>query len=205
MGDLSFPGLEGSPGGHGNPLQYSCLENPHGQRSLEGSSPWGHKELDTTERLSTHRSYLVSGGIILRLAVSLFYWNHILYFVGVVSHSYISDSWDPMNCSTQGSSVHGIFFKARIQQWVAISSFKGSSWPRDWTQVSSVSCIAGGFLTTKPPEKLLYFILWLLISSCLFLCIFGCILQPVLYFLSLIFHLNLFQIFIKLYFQFIFN
>ena len=36
-------------GGHDNPLQYSCLENPHGQRSLVCYSPWGHKELDTTE------------------------------------------------------------------------------------------------------------------------------------------------------------
>ena len=36
-------------GGHGNPLQYSCLENPHGQRSLAGYSPWGHKESDATE------------------------------------------------------------------------------------------------------------------------------------------------------------
>ena len=33
----SIPGLERFPGGgHGNPLQYSCLENPHGQRSLMG-------------------------------------------------------------------------------------------------------------------------------------------------------------------------
>ena len=40
-------------GGHGNPLQYFCLENPYGQRSLVGYSPWGHKELDTTERIST--------------------------------------------------------------------------------------------------------------------------------------------------------
>ena len=39
--------------GHGNPLWYSCLENPHGQRSLAGYSPWGHKESDTTEQLST--------------------------------------------------------------------------------------------------------------------------------------------------------
>jgi len=30
-------------GGHGNPLQYSCLENPHGQRNLADYSPWGHK------------------------------------------------------------------------------------------------------------------------------------------------------------------
>ena len=45
-----IPGLGRSPGGrHGNPLQYSCLENPHEQRNLAGYSPWGHKELDTTE------------------------------------------------------------------------------------------------------------------------------------------------------------
>ena len=54
-GDLgSIPGLGRSPGGwHGNPLQYSCLENPHGQRSLAGYSPWGLKESDMTEQLST--------------------------------------------------------------------------------------------------------------------------------------------------------
>ena len=46
----SIPGLGRSPGGgHGNPLKYSCLGNPHGQRSLVRYSPWGHKELETTE------------------------------------------------------------------------------------------------------------------------------------------------------------
>ena len=46
-----FPGLGRIPGGgHGHPLQYSCLENPHGQRNLGGYSPWGHKESDMTER-----------------------------------------------------------------------------------------------------------------------------------------------------------
>ena len=40
-------------GGRGNPLQYSCLENPHGQRSLAGCNPGGHKESDMAERLST--------------------------------------------------------------------------------------------------------------------------------------------------------
>ena len=45
-GDLgSILELGRSPGGgHGNPLQCSCLENPHGQRSVAGCSPWGHKE-----------------------------------------------------------------------------------------------------------------------------------------------------------------
>ena len=40
-------------GGHCNPLQYSCLENPHRQRSPGGYSPWGCKESDRTEWLST--------------------------------------------------------------------------------------------------------------------------------------------------------
>jgi len=45
-----------SPGGeHGNPLQYSCLENPHGQRSLADYSPWGRKESDMTEQLKTKK------------------------------------------------------------------------------------------------------------------------------------------------------
>ena len=45
-----IPGLGRSPGGgYGNPLEYSCLENPHGQRSLAGYSPWGQNETDTVE------------------------------------------------------------------------------------------------------------------------------------------------------------
>ena len=41
--------------GVANPLQYSCLENPHGQRGLVGYSPWGWKETYMTERLGTAR------------------------------------------------------------------------------------------------------------------------------------------------------
>ena len=44
--------------------------------------------------------------------------------------------WDPMDCSPQGSSVHGISH-ARILQWVVISFTRGSSWPRDQTCISS--------------------------------------------------------------------
>ena len=43
--------------------------------------------------------------------------------------------WDPMDCSPPGSSVHGIF-QTRIQEWVAISFYRGSSQPRDPTRVS---------------------------------------------------------------------
>ena len=69
VGDLySIPGLGRSPGeGHGNPLQYSCLENPHGQRSLAGC-----KELDMAEWLNTaHGSSIFN-----------FFWKlSILFFI----------------------------------------------------------------------------------------------------------------------------
>ena len=48
-----------------------------------------------------------------------------------------------MVCSLPGSSVHGIF-QAKVLEWVAISFSRGSSWPRDQTQVP---CIAGRFFT----------------------------------------------------------
>ena len=47
---------------------------------------------------------------------------------------------DPMKCGPPGSSVHGIL-QARILEWAAISFSRGSSWPRDWTYVSCISCI----------------------------------------------------------------
>ena len=55
-GDLgSIPGSGRSPGeGNGKPLQYSCQESSHGQRSLVGYSPQDHKESDMTEQLSKH-------------------------------------------------------------------------------------------------------------------------------------------------------
>ena len=58
-GDLGLiPGLGRSPGGgHGNPIQYSCLENPQGQRSLAGYSPWSCKESDMTEHAHTHTNF----------------------------------------------------------------------------------------------------------------------------------------------------
>ena len=45
---------------------------------------------------------------------------------------------DPMNCSLPGSSIHGVF-QARVLEWVAISSSRGSSQPRDWTRVSRIA------------------------------------------------------------------
>ena len=59
---------------------------------------------------------------------------------------------DPMDCSPPGSSVHGIS-QARILESVAVSSSRGSFWPRGWTWVSGISCIIGKFFTTEPPGK----------------------------------------------------
>ena len=103
-GDLGLiPGLERSPEQGLQPTQYSCLENPHGQRSLVGYSPWDHKESDTIEHLP-------------------------------------------------GSSVCGIP-QARILEWVAMPSSRGTSQPRAQTCISCGSCIAGGFFTTELPGE----------------------------------------------------
>ena len=90
---------------------------------------------------------------------------------------------DPLDCSPQGSSVHGIL-QARIfcpwnspgKEWVAIPFSRGSFQPRYWTWVS---CITGRFFTTEPPGNLVpsleicnlafckvyFFICWLKFSS----------------------------------------
>ena len=49
-----------------------------------------------------------------------------------------------MDCSPPGSFAHGIL-QTRILEWVAVSYSRGSSCPRDWTCVSHISWIAGGF------------------------------------------------------------
>ena len=66
----SIPGLEQLPGeGHGNPLQYSCLENFYGQRKLCGYSPWGHRggrdwvtKRSAAQELDRHQPTSFNGG-----------------------------------------------------------------------------------------------------------------------------------------------
>ena len=59
---------------------------------------------------------------------------------------------DPLECSLPGSSVHGIL-QARILEWIAMLFSRGSSWPRDWTQIS---CTAGRFFTVWATREALY-------------------------------------------------
>ena len=60
---------------------------------------------------------------------------------------------NPMDCTPPGSSIHGIF-QTRVLEWVAISFFRGSSQPREWTQVS---CIAGRLFTVWAKRCLICF------------------------------------------------
>ena len=60
----------------------------------------------------------------------------------------------PMDCRPPGSSVRG-FFQARMPEWIAISFSRGCSWPRDWTQVSS---LAGRLFTICVTREAQWFI-----------------------------------------------
>ena len=79
-GDLGLsPRLGRSPRGwHGNLLQYSYLENPHGWRSLAGYSPWGCRELDTTEQLSMHA---IQFGVLPHSILMLHVFSQEVFFV----------------------------------------------------------------------------------------------------------------------------
>ena len=72
--------------------------------------------------------------------------------VCLVAQSYLT-LCDPLDCSLPGSSVHGTF-QARILEWVAIPSLRRSSWPRDRTQISCISCtgrwVSYHFTTGQP-------------------------------------------------------
>ena len=64
----------------------------------------------------------------------------------------LSNLCNPMDCSPQGSSVHGII-QASVLEWVAIPFSRGSFPPRNQTQVS---CITADFLLSEPPGKPIY-------------------------------------------------
>ena len=128
VGDLgSIPGLGRSPGGgHGNPFHYSCLENPHGQRSLAGPSPWDHRESDMTEWLSTaqqwffeslviayslHNSWEPIGFINFSLLRPLClsrcpYWIELKpYFIGFLNWSILPLPWQILGVQTGQGTV----------------------------------------------------------------------------------------------------
>ena len=70
----------------------------------------------------------------------------------VFSHVWLCNTRD---CSPPDFSVHRMF-QAKILEWVAISSSRGSSWPRDQSLIFVPLALAGGFFTTEPPGKPVY-------------------------------------------------
>ena len=135
----------------------------HGHRSLVDYSPWGHKELDTTEQLSfllllplvirTYRTYfsVVSDSLQhhgLQPSRLLCPWDSPDKNTGVGCHALLQGIFP-----TQGSNPDLLLCRQilyhlrhwgspRILEWVAYPFSGGSFWPRNWTRVS---CIVGGF------------------------------------------------------------
>ena len=83
------------------------------------------------------------------LVAAEIFLSFVIYIMRVPSHSVESDSATPWAVACQAPLPMGIL-QARILEWVAMFSFKGSSHPRDWTQVSR---IAGGFSTIWPTRE----------------------------------------------------
>ena len=114
----SIPGPGRSPGkGHDNPFQYSCLENTMDRGDWQSTF---HRIAKSWTQLDHfyHKSISFFKAII--------FCNIYRNNACMLSHSVISDSCSPMDCSPPGSSLHGIF-QAKILDWVAIFFSRGSS------------------------------------------------------------------------------
>ena len=85
-------------------------------------------------------------------------WGRYIECLKVKSESEVTQSCptlcNSMDCSPSGFSIHGVF-QAIILEWVAISFSRGSSPPRDWTQVS---CIEGRCFTPWATREVLFYL-----------------------------------------------
>ena len=148
-----------SPGrGHGNPLQYSCLENPIDRKTRGVGARVQRVSKSQTQlkgQLYQFKLQLFVGTLSCQLFFGVFEhgnWFRLILLFSMASTAHGTDCvhsqslqlcqtlCDPMDHRLPGSSVHGIL-QARILEWVAMSSSKGSSWSRDQICISYVSCI----------------------------------------------------------------
>ena len=132
--------------GNGNPLQDSCLENPRteepGGLPSMGSHRVGHDWSDLAAAAAATLQILFASSSPL-----------CVLSVCSVTHS-CPTVCNPMNCSPLGSNVHRIL-QAKILEWQAISFSRGSSQPRDLTDVSYID-----------RQVLHYWVTWEAPSSC---------------------------------------
>ena len=137
----------------------------HRQRSLASTVHGGHRESDMTE-WATHTLGIYSFYNAAVNSISFYalipnhlmqIYKNIIDFCTLILYlavlCFVAQSWqthcDPMDCSPPGSSVHGIL-QARMLEWVDIPFSRGSSQPRDCTQVS---CNAGRLFTVWATRK----------------------------------------------------
>ena len=142
----SIPGLGRSPeGGSSKPLHYCFLKTP-----MDRGAWWAtvHGVAKSHTGLNSHShthsmeyfSLLFATRCFGFLSTSVKNVMGILIEVKVLITQSCMTLCNPMDCSLPGSSVYGIS-QARTLEWIAISSSRGSSQPRDQTHVSCVSCI----------------------------------------------------------------
>ena len=127
----------------------------HGQRSLVGCSPWGRWELDTTERLHFTSLYDDLGELKYKEKKWSFeFWSGLKRLKVKVAQLC------PTLCHPMDYTVHGVL-QARILEWITLPFSRGSSQPRDWTQVSHMQ--ADSLPTEprgKPNWKIAFLLLW---------------------------------------------
>ena len=131
----SIPGLGRSPGGaHGNPFQYSCLENPMDRRAWRA----------TVHRVTKSWTWLkwLSMAWLTTIAIKL-WTDYQEKMCGALLLHHVQRFVTPWTAAHQAPLSMGIL-QARTLEWVAMPSSRGSSRPRDRTRVY---CIAGGFFT----------------------------------------------------------
>ena len=106
-----------------SPLQYSCLENPHGQRSLAGYSPRGHQELAITKWLSEAQSF--SGGASDKESSSQ--WGRCRFhpWAGKIPWS---RKWQPLQYSCLENSMDSGAWHATVH-----GTTKIRTWLSNWT------------------------------------------------------------------------
>ena len=132
----------------------------------------GHPEAQNVDWLlgfpRSHKTWVAHSGTCITdtsFTGSLFFFPSLFHLLtlqlvspGITSQTYICARMhaqscptlcDPVDCCLPVPSILGILW-ARIQEWVAIPSSRGSSQPRYQTHVSCISCIAGEFFTAGP-------------------------------------------------------
>ena len=141
------------PGGSWWSKRNLCLKTTLLQKSRHHYQPVWFVEMDGLWQIFYPFSYEVCSFGYKAAWVMRWFFSNKTTFKMILWSSSCPTVYNPRDCSPPGSSVHGIL-QARILECVALSFSRGSSPPRDWTQVSCSSCSGQvGSLPLAPPGK----------------------------------------------------